>query len=207
MSSFFGSGVTLHKVQTALTEVTVQPGPLLGPPGVHAAELISTSLRSTRQEPPEVVSRTVDRGSLTATSRTFTFEAVKAQSHDFRTFKLTTYVYGMPDAPRVRLHKDLGAVRDLPVLKRVVPTRFMTPEQVTYWAQRLGQAKRVNPRLVNLVGIFPNVPLSGDQPVQFRADEGAIAFHLPEKPVPLSTVVVAKHGSTGEVLIGRFHAE
>jgi hypothetical protein len=207
MSSFFGSGVTLHRLDPAVSDVKVQRGPMLDPPAVRVGELVNTTLRSTRLEPPAVSSRTLDSGWVTAQSQTFKFEVVKVQSHDFRTFKLTTRANAVPEAPRPRVNKDLSAVRGLPVLKRVVPVRFMTPEQATYWVQRLGQAKRVNPRLVNLVGIFPNVPLSGEQPVQFRADEGAIAFHLPEKPVPLSTVVVAKHATTGEVLIGRFHAE
>lgn len=207
MCALFGSGVNVHRVAVDLAGLSVQSGPLLEAPPVHPGDLLTAVSHRLSLEPPPVSSRPVVEGLIQAQSRKEPIQPLRAGSHDFGTFKLATRVRTVPGAPPPRVHKGLPAARELPVLKRVVPARFMTAEQVSYWAQRLGNAKRVSVRQVSLVGIFPNVPLQGDQPVQFRAEEGAIAFHLPEKAVPLSTVVVAKHAVTGEVLIGRFHAE
>lgn len=207
MCALFGSGVSVRQVATGFADVKVQRGPLLDPPAIQAAELIATGTNRFDFEAVPVTSHPVDEGLITAHSQIEAILPVRAASHDFGTLKLASRVHTVAEGMSVRVHKGLATVRELPVLKRMVPIRAMSDEQVGYWKQRLGNAKRVSPRQISLVGVFPDVPLQGDQPVQFRAEEGAIAFHLPDRPVPLSTVVVAKHTVTGEVLIGRFHSD
>ncbi|MFN3429278.1 MAG: hypothetical protein ACK46X_04925 [Candidatus Sericytochromatia bacterium] len=107
------------------------------------------------------------------------------------------------DTP-IRVRRDLAAVRERLVERRGVPARLLRPDQVTHWQKRVGDSKRVPARLVELVAVFPNVPIVGDQPVQYA--NGALSYALPGEAVPLTTVVIAKHATSGTLLLGRFAA-
>lgn len=118
---------------------------------------------------------------------------------------LATRVRPGPETPPPRVHQDLEAARGREVLKRAVLPRFLTPAQAAHWQKRMGESKRVSPRWVELVGVFPDVAIAGEAPVHYRSEEAAIAYQLPSEPVPLTTVVIARHQRTGELLLGRFH--
>ncbi|HEY9722325.1 MAG TPA: hypothetical protein V6D47_09935 [Oscillatoriaceae cyanobacterium] len=117
---------------------------------------------------------------------------------------LNTTVHELPALPMPGVHADLAFMRSRFMQRRAIPARFMSDAQIAYWQQRMSNAKRVTPKLIQIVGLFPDVPIVGDQPVQYLAKEGAIAFPVPPEPVPLTTVVIARHERTGQLMIGRF---
>jgi hypothetical protein len=104
--------------------------------------------------------------------------------------------------PRVQVHEALEAMRARRVERRGVPGRLLTEAQAAHWRKRIGDSKRVPLKLVDLVAVFPDVPIVGDQPVQYA--HGALSYPLPEEPVPLTTVVIAKHLTSGALFVGRF---
>ena len=112
----------------------------------------------------------------------------------------------LPDLP-TRIKSDLGFMRSRPVLKRGVPAHRLSEDQAAYWSKRLADSKRIGQRLIKLVAIFPDLELEDGRPVAYRHDEEAIAYHLPDRPVPPSTIVMARHAHTGEPLQGRFYRE
>lgn len=120
------------------------------------------------------------------------------------TLALGGEVHELPLDTPVRVRRDLAAAKERLVERRGVPARLLRPEQVTHWQKRLGDSKRVPAKLVELVAVFPNVPIVGDQPVQYA--NGALSYALPAEAVPLTTVVIAKHASSGKLLLGRFAA-
>jgi hypothetical protein len=111
-----------------------------------------------------------------------------------------------PEFP-IGIKQDLAFMRGRPVLKRGIPAHRLSEDQVAYWSKRLADSKRIGPRLIKLVAVFPDLELEDGRPVAYRQDEDAIAYLLPDRPVPPSTIVMARHAHTGEPLQGRFHRE
>lgn len=225
MCALFGPRVDVHAYELEL-DAHVWPIRLELAPAVHTGALIASTVRlaplsetraTIRREPitsPAVVSRRHDSAIITAhsgapvamglsvlcraqplppfatSSRAVTGLELEGQAHPFNV------------QPRVRVRRDLAAARDRLVERRSVPARLLTEAQASHWRKRIADAKRLPIRQVDLIAIFPDVPLVGDQPVQYS--HGTLSYRLPESPVPLTTVVIAKHLGTGEVLLGRF---
>ena len=228
----FGPGVSSHPIAPDLAGGEVQRGPVplvaetnAWTPleaAVHAiapvAEIAASRSVALTLDAPAVQAH--DPGAPTpVASRRYGWEAVPVLSH-FQAFPpLTTRardlsgcaiaarVHAPEPIPAPAVHRGLEVARRQLASKRVVPARLLSEEQLAYWVERLSNAKRVRPKLIDLVGIIPDVPLSGDRPVAYRAEQQAIAYHLPDQPVPLSTVVIAKHVATGAMLLGRFASE
>ena len=106
---------------------------------------------------------------------------------------------------RPRIRDDLAAARAQLVCKRLVPADRLAPEEAARWVRRLADSKKMAKTRLVLVGVFPDVPVSEGAPVRYDAQAGAIAYALPEAPIPLSTVVVARRTDTGVAVIGRFY--
>jgi hypothetical protein len=130
-----------------------------------------------------------------------------AKAHDIAQVRFVSRLNELPMIPPPLTRDGLAFIRSREVLKRALPQRFLSLEKQAYWRERIAGSKRVAVTQVELLGLFPDVPLIGDSPVRYRAEEGAIAYQLPSKRVALSTVVVARHKLTGELILGRFHAE
>ncbi|MDB5099298.1 MAG: hypothetical protein JWM80_3719 [Cyanobacteria bacterium RYN_339] len=103
--------------------------------------------------------------------------------------------------------QDLTFMRARPIVKRGVPAGELSDEQATYWTKRLADSRRIGPRMIKLVAVFPDLELEDGKPVAYRAEEDAIAYHLPEHPLPPSTIVIARHAQTGEPMQGRFYRD
>jgi hypothetical protein len=106
-------------------------------------------------------------------------------------------------APRV--WTDLAAARHQPVRRRMVAAGRLAPEEAAMWLRRLADAKRMVPKRLALVGVFPDLPIVEGAAVKYDAAAGAIAYPVPEAPVPLSTVVIATRTDTGATVVGRFY--
>lgn len=224
MCALFGPRVDVHAADLWL-DVHVWPEPLGMWPGVHRAPLLAASLHvsrlaetraevrrfawpalgvqsHTRQEtllaataPPVALGLSVQRHPqplppFTTASRVVTGLELAGQAHD------------VAIAPRIRVRRDLAFMREKLVERRGVSARRLTEAQSAHWKKRMGDAKRVPVKLVDLVAVFPDVPIIGDQPVQYA--QGALSYRLPDEQVPLTTVVIAKHLTTGALLVGRF---
>ena len=199
MCALFGPGVRVHGVALAFDGGAVELDLQL-PTTVHQQPLLA----AVSQAPdlavaaPELVPGP-DIG--------FPADALSTHGLGGKPFLLTATSWTWQETMRPVIRKDLAFVRSLPVLKRGVPARKLTEEQLAYWIKRLSDAKRVSPRHVQLVAVFPDMQLEGDRPVTYRHEEEAIAYPLPEHPVSPSTIVMARHALTGEPLQGRFYRE
>lgn len=109
-----------------------------------------------------------------------------------------------PIAPP-RICEDLGVARAQLVRRRLVPAARLTVDETARWLRRLADSKKMAKTRLELVGVFPDVPVVEGAPVRYDAGSGAIAYALPDAPIPLSTVVVAKRTDTGVAVIGRFY--
>ncbi len=105
--------------------------------------------------------------------------------------------------PRIR--EDLDAARAQLVRKRLVPAARLSADEAARWLRRLADSKKMAKTRLELVGVFPDVPVVEGAPVRYDAGAGAIAYALPATPIPLSTVVVARRTDTGVAVIGRFY--
>lgn len=180
-----------------------------GPVGLSAevrrAELVSPTLRSFALEAPPVVLNAADlKVGHDVASQVERPGEIEVTSMVLGRLRFGAVVGEVAPLLKPRLHKNLEAAKRQPVRRRSVPVRFLSSAQTAHWQERLGNSKRVAPKHVAIVALFPNVALGANSPVQFLPEEAALAYQLPPKPEPLSTVVVAKHAVTGELLLGRF---
>lgn len=104
-----------------------------------------------------------------------------------------------------RLRTDLDAARAQLVRRRLVPAARLPADEAARWLRRLADSKKMAKTRLELVGVFPDVPVTEGAPVRYDASAGALAYHLPDAPIPLSTVVIAKRTDTGVAVIGRFY--
>jgi hypothetical protein len=112
------------------------------------------------------------------------------------------------EAPmHARVKADLAFMRGRPLLRRGIAAHRLPEDQAAYWTKRLADSRRIGVRLIKLVAVFPDLELEEGRPVAYRPEDDAIAFHLPARPVPPSTIVIARHANTGEPLQGRFYRD
>lgn len=220
MCALFGPGVKirrveldppLHPVFPVLLEmaVSVRIAPLLEPL-VLASPLAVAAPTSRRAEEGLMTARRGAPVALRVDARAcpLSLPPIGAVRRTLPDLSLSAgEVLALPEFERPVVRRNLEVAKAQPVLKRAVPTRLMTAAQADAWQNRLAKAKRVSLRHVALVGVFPRVPLMGDAPVQYVSKEAAISYTLSPKPAPFSTIVIAKHRETGELLIGRFADE
>lgn len=228
MQPFYRQGLTIWRLDLEGSPPDVHEQPLLDAAEVHGWRPEAPSLR--RGTLSGVAAPTVRRGELgdTPVSSHQLAAPLHARSGApvSRAIAVLGHALSIPPLPRptggaqeVRLaatvneapalsapgvHANLAFMRTRLMQRRAIPARFLTDAQMAYWKQRMSNAKRVTPKLITIVGLFPNVPIVGDQPVQYLAKESAIAFPVPETPVPLTTVVIARNEHTGQLLVGRF---
>ena len=218
MCALFGQGVRVNEVPLSEDPPTTHAAPLAFELASRTGELLTARVRQDvlgttgaeiRQASWPEVGATVhdypEEEPIVPRLQRLAPQPLTARRQILGALGLLVRAHEAPPVPRPRVHRDLELARGREVLKRAVLPRFLTPAQAAYWQKRMGEAKRVSPRLVDLVGVFPHVAIAGEAPVHYRAEEAAIAYQLPEKPVPLTTVVIARHHQTGELLLGRFH--
>lgn len=210
MCALFRSGVTIRQEPLAFDGGSLKGEVLAFEMVLHSAELLEA--RAIAALPPFNAPEIKQADLSKATPEVHPGPSLRIDPPDSahlagRSFLLTTKLRELPPEALPKVHSDLAYARRLPVLRRGVPPRLLTDDQLTYWIKRLADSKRINPRLVQLVAVFPDMQLETDRPVSYRADENALAFTLPEKPVQPSTVVVARHSTTGEPIQGRFYRD
>lgn len=207
MLGFLGPGVSLQQLDLAPPGGTVQREPLDLAKPVATVPLLAPKIRQALppieapgllQALPQTLAPAVMPGPSLEIQATSQHKSLILPAPATRSLT--------PDFP-VKIGSDLGFMRSRPVLKRGIPAHRLTEEQVVYWSKRIADSKRIAQRLIKLVAVFPDLELEDGRPVAYRHDEDAIAYHLPERPVPPSTIVMARHAHTGEPLQGRFYRE
>lgn len=224
MCALFGPRIGIHSLALEL-EPHVWAEPLALPVRVEASPLLATTVHVGPLGETRATVKKADFGTFSVASQAVAAamaatgappvdmrmgalsHAVKlpplsVSGHHVDDVRLDTRARAVSVVPPVRVYEGLAAMRDRKVERRGVPARLLTESQAAYWRKRLGDAKRVPLKLIDLVMIFPDVPIVGEQPVQYA--NGALAYPLPEEPVPLTTVVIAKHMTSGALLVGRF---
>lgn len=109
----------------------------------------------------------------------------------------------------VASHDATDWVRDLRARRTLTPASKIGAEATAHWLARLGAIKRLSPRLLELVGLFDRLPLAegAEKRLEFDAARLALKYPLPDGPVPLSVVVVARKRSDQTLVLARLHAQ
>jgi hypothetical protein len=210
--ALFGPRIGIHTLALEL-EPHVWPEPLAVPITVQASPMLAATVHTGALAETKATVQQAELGTMPVASRGADLRmgvlshAVKlpplaVSGRREADVELKTRARLVSMVPPVRLHDGLEAMRARKVERRGVPARLLTEAQAAYWRKRLGDAKRVPLKLIDLVMIFPDVPIVGEQPVHYV--NGALLYPLPDEPVPLTTVVVAKHLTSGALLVGRF---
>lgn len=224
MCALFGPGIGIHTLALEL-EAHVWAEPLQVPVRVQASPLLAATVHVGALGETRATVRKADFASFPVASQAVASAIaatpappvelrMSALSHAVKLpplavagrriddVQLDTRAHAVSMVPPVRVYEGLTAMRERKVERRGVPARLLSEAQSAYWRKRLGDAKRVPLKLIELVMIFPDVPIIGEQPVQYA--NGALMYPLPAEPVPLTTVVIAKHTTSGALLVGRF---
>lgn len=219
MCAFFGRGLTTYDVPLRIRaaaavggvpvfEVGLRAASLVGTRAVQATPAFDTPVMRAHTWPTArvVITREVpDRVNPPAGIHRLAWPAIAAAVRLPAIPPMVAPVRQAGPVPAPRMHAALDAARAQPVRKRLVPADALAPADAAGWVRRLADSKKMAKTRLVLVGVFPDVPLIDGAPVRYDAAAGAIAYALPEQPVALSTVVIARRTDTNEAVIGRFY--
>ncbi|MEB3328378.1 MAG: hypothetical protein VKQ33_04005 [Candidatus Sericytochromatia bacterium] len=111
---------------------------------------------------------------------------------------------GAPDAPfDVRVVVDLGAARRVPMVRALVPAEALGAAAVDRWLERVANARRVLRTRLELVGIFPDLPLTDASTIKLDAGKGEARYVVGEGTYQRTTIAVARRKDTGESVVAR----
>jgi hypothetical protein len=111
---------------------------------------------------------------------------------------------GVPDAPlTVRVVAAPEVARRVPMTRELVPAESLGPAEVDRWLERLANARRVSRSRLELVGVFPDLPLTEASTIKLDAARGLARFTLEDGVPRRTTIAVARRKDTGESVVAR----
>ncbi|MEB3283781.1 MAG: hypothetical protein VKN33_00645 [Candidatus Sericytochromatia bacterium] len=111
---------------------------------------------------------------------------------------------GLTDSdPILQVRSALRVAREVRAVKRLVPAHELSTAQVIHWLGRIADARRISHLRLELVGIFPRLPLASASHLQLDAVREEARYTLSEGGVTMTTVAVAKRRDTGESVVAR----
>ncbi|MEB3197641.1 MAG: hypothetical protein VKP62_10605 [Candidatus Sericytochromatia bacterium] len=103
----------------------------------------------------------------------------------------------------VTLRQGLAAARGVLAVRRLVPAGEMPTPQVYLWLDRLANARRISALRLELVGIFPRLPLGEGATIRLDSQRDEAHFQILDGPRVLTTIAVARRRDTGESVVAR----
>jgi hypothetical protein len=111
---------------------------------------------------------------------------------------------GVADTPpTVRVVAAPEVARRVPMTRELVPADALGPADVDRWLERVANARRVSRSRLELVGIFPDLPLTEASTIKLDAARGLARFTLEEGVPRRTTIAVARRKDTGESVVAR----
>lgn len=108
------------------------------------------------------------------------------------------------ELPRPIVRENLAAAREVLAVRPLVRAEEMSAGEVVAWLQRIADFRRVSYLRLELVGVFPRLPLTEGATLKLDAVRQVARFSLEERAVSVTTVVVARRRDTGESVVARF---
>lgn len=116
-------------------------------------------------------------------------------------------VPGGDEAPRVVVREALSAALAVLATRPLLPAEALSTGEVVHWLTRIAQVRRISHLRLELVGLFPRLPLGDAATLQLDSSRQEARYSLSPGPVVLVTIAVARRRDTGESVVGRFVVE
>lgn len=182
--------------------------PLFGPGVRSGAEALELIVKTGGQQPLAwaAAERTVALG-MAAVEHRLGREALGQPRPRVRTRTELAARLGVPDfAPTAHVESNLDVALQVPMTRALVPAEDLGAGQIDHWLARIANARRVPQSRLELVGIFPNLPLGEGAGVKLDAARGEAHVMLVPGRVLLTTIAVARRKDTGESVVAKLEA-
>ena len=125
-----------------------------------------------------------------------------ARSRGVELPETTARVLRGPDAPSTRVRERLSAAASLPVRRRSLSFfRLPAESRVGYWHELVSQVGK-QARELELIGIFPTVPMAGVRRMGLKPEAGRLNLWLDRaaRGAQVGTMIVARERASGRLL-------
>jgi hypothetical protein len=132
------------------------------------------------------------------------FEPLSSRRLRLRGRRDLATVLGVSDTPpTVRVVAAPEVARRVPMTRELVPAEALGPAEVDRWLERVANARRVSRSRLELVGVFPDLPLTEASTIKLDAARGLARFTLEEGVPRRTTIAVTRRKDTGESVVAR----
>jgi len=97
----------------------------------------------------------------------------------------------------------LDVARRVPMTRALVSAEALGPAEAERWLARVANARRILRTRLELVGIFPSLPLTDASSIKLEAARGLAVFTVGEGTPARTTIAVARRKDTGDSLVAR----